>query len=113
MLAKDTILFLPYHAIHYDPEYYPNPKLFDPDRFSPEECAKRHPYAFAPFGVGPRNCIGLRFAMMELKIALASLLLKFSFQPSPLEQYEVVFSKRTITLTAAKGVRVEIIELKI
>lgn len=111
VLAKDTILFLPYHAIHYDPEYYPNPKVFDPDRFSPEESAKRHQYAFAPFGIGPRNCIGLRFAMMELKIALASLLMKFSFQPSPLEQYEVVFSKRTITLTAAKGVRVKIVEL--
>lgn len=50
-------------------------------RWSPEEKAKRSPYTFMAFGVGPRNCVGMRFAMEELKIAVCSLVRKFRFYP--------------------------------
>jgi len=43
---------------------------FNPEHFSKENKAKRHPYTFLPFGQGPRNCIGMRFALLEAKIAL-------------------------------------------
>jgi cytochrome P450 family 6 len=46
-------------GIHYDEEYYPEPKKFDPERFSDEYKKTRHNYAFMPFGEGPRNCIGM------------------------------------------------------
>lgn len=51
-------------------------------RFSPEENAKRNPYTYLPFGYGPRNCIGMRFAQMEMKMILANALRHFKFVPS-------------------------------
>ena len=41
---------VPMHAIHNDPEYFPDPDRFDPNRFTPEECKKRNPMTFLPFG---------------------------------------------------------------
>lgn len=45
-------------GLHYDPEHFPQPEVFDPDRFLPKQTLSRSSYVFLPFGVGPRNCIG-------------------------------------------------------
>lgn len=57
-IEEQQKVFLPIMGIHYDPEIYPNPDKFDPNRFSDEEKKNRHPYSYLPFGAGPRNCIG-------------------------------------------------------
>jgi len=58
VLEKGIPVFIPVTALHYDPNYYPEPDRFDPERFSEEEKQKRHHYVYLPFGEGPRICIG-------------------------------------------------------
>ncbi|XP_013421915.1 cytochrome P450 20A1 [Lingula anatina] len=61
-----------------DPALWPNPKKFDPDRFSPENVAERQPYSFQPFGfAGKRKCPGYRFSYVEIATALANILRRF------------------------------------
>ena len=67
------------HSIHHSAEYYEEPEKFDPERFLPENRDKLIPYTYMPFGMGPRNCVGMRFALMEAKTAAAFLVYKYRF----------------------------------
>ncbi|GBP77549.1 Probable cytochrome P450 9f2 [Eumeta japonica] len=65
------------NCIHMDEKYYPEPHRFDPERFSEENKNNIKPFTFMPFGMGPRNCIGARFALLEVKVLLYHLILNF------------------------------------
>ncbi|TAE25993.1 MAG: cytochrome P450 [Cytophagales bacterium] len=67
--AGKTVLVAPY-LLHRDPRQWEDPNRFDPDRFAPGRDKERHPYAYMPFGGGPRLCIGNQFALMEMQILL-------------------------------------------
>jgi len=73
-------------VIHTDTENFEDPLIFKPERFlqtsaSDDQMKQRHPFAFIPFSAGGRNCIGQKFAMMEMKIILSLLLLNFDCVP--------------------------------
>ncbi|OTF80009.1 cytochrome P450-like protein, partial [Euroglyphus maynei] len=82
-LQKGEMIRIPTFAIHHNPKYYPDPDRFDPERFMPENRHKIVPYTYLPFGGGPRNCIGMRFALSEAKLGLARMISQFSFFKSP------------------------------
>ncbi|CAH1794292.1 unnamed protein product [Owenia fusiformis] len=80
IVPKDTTAVIVTSALHRDPKYFPDPEKFDPERFTPENANGRHPYAYVPFSAGMRNCIGQKFAMMEEKVILSSLLRNYSIK---------------------------------
>lgn len=88
-----------------DPEFYPNPEVFDPDRFTAEAVRQRNPLTFLPFGDGPRNCIGLRFGMMQVRIGLVTLLRNFQFSINAERTlHPLRLSKKDFILTPEGGV---------
>lgn len=103
---KGTILQANVWRIHYDERHWgTNTHLFDPMRHTKENRLNRNNLAFLAFGGGPRNCIGLRFALMEVKLALISLLKKYSIvttektpEKVPLKEGAVIAPKQPLYL---------------
>ncbi|XP_073813619.1 cytochrome P450 6A1-like [Musca autumnalis] len=79
VIPKGTLLFIPVLGIHFDPEFYPNPDEFDPERFSSEAVKQRDSVEFLGFGDGPRTCIGMRFGKMQSRLGLAIVIRHFRF----------------------------------
>ncbi|XP_042778567.1 cytochrome P450 3A12 isoform X1 [Panthera onca] len=80
-IPKGTVVMVPTFTLHRDLDLWPEPEEFHPERFSKKNKDSINPYIYLPFGTGPRNCIGMRFAIMNMKLALVTLLQNFSFKP--------------------------------
>ncbi|BET03486.1 cytochrome P450 [Nesidiocoris tenuis] len=74
-------VYIPVTGIHQDPNLYPDPELFKPERFGPD--VSRPSCSFIPFGDGPRICIAMRFALTEVKVCIARLLMEYEIELSP------------------------------
>lgn len=123
IIQGGSTVLIPVNAIHYDPginihydsyeiiwysiilnintfsEYYPDPERFEPDRFESETKKKRDPMKWLAFGDGPRNCIGLRFGMMQARIGLVALIKNFEFAISPETTIPIGISKKAFLTT--------------
>ncbi|XP_025831659.1 probable cytochrome P450 6a14 [Agrilus planipennis] len=107
VIQKGTLVLVPIYAIQHDPEYYPDPEKFDPERFSEENKNKRPPLTFLPFGEGPRICIGLRMGVLQIKVGLTALLRDYKFTLNSKTKVPLQFNGRQFVLTVDGGVWIE------
>lgn len=89
-------------TLHRDPEVYPDPARFDPERFTEAAVAERNRYSYLPFGGGQRTCIGNAFAIMEAKIILATLASRVDVELADKRRIEL---EPSITLRPKRGLR--------
>ncbi|ELU12160.1 hypothetical protein CAPTEDRAFT_123301 [Capitella teleta] len=96
--------------IHYDPNLWGpiDSKVFEPERFTPDCRAKRHPLAWIPFGVGPRNCMGLRFAWLEMKIVLAKLIKNFRVLKCSQTIIPLKLTESTVIIAPKGGLKIKL-----
>ncbi|CAF1200926.1 unnamed protein product [Rotaria sordida] len=104
---KGTTVVIFIYEIHRDPQHFPEPEKFDPDRFLPELTQQRHPYAYIPFSAGSRNCIGQRFALLEEKVFLSTIIRRFHLTTS--QTYNDFVPTEQIILRSDNALKVKLI----
>lgn len=80
-IPEGTNIIIPIYAIHHDEDVYPDPEKFDPERFSADAITGRNPYSYIPFSAGARNCIGQKFAMLEVKSIVSKMIRNYELVP--------------------------------
>ncbi|KAL0279697.1 UNVERIFIED_CONTAM: hypothetical protein PYX00_001197 [Menopon gallinae] len=107
VVPKGTQLSILICSIHKDPRVWKNPNEFNPDNFLPEAIASRPHYTYIPFSAGPRNCLGQKYAMLEMKSTIGILCRKFRFLPSLLEEHKLRLASEII-LVSKTGIHVRV-----
>lgn len=64
-IEEGVRVLIPLSALHHDPKYFPEPNLFDPERFSKENIRERPAYCYLPFGAAPRQCLGKTICVLQ------------------------------------------------
>jgi len=106
VMPKNTQISIHIYDIMRDPRHFPKPNLFQPERFLPENTVNRHPFAFVPFSAGQRNCIGQKFAILEIKVLLAAVIRNFKLLPAT--QLEDLTFENGIVLRTQQNIKVKL-----
>ncbi|XP_077560595.1 cytochrome P450 3A14-like isoform X6 [Haemaphysalis longicornis] len=101
-------ILAPVWHVHHDAQHWPDPFCFSPERFAPEVSKDHHPGAYMPFGIGPKSCIGNRFALLELKAALCKLLRKFEVLPCARVKDPMELVVKTVLAVPATPIQVKL-----
>ncbi|XP_017888667.1 probable cytochrome P450 6a17 [Ceratina calcarata] len=107
-IPKGTRILIPTYAIQHDPDIYPNPEKFDPERFNEEEIASRHSMSYLPFGDGPRNCIAARFAIYQTKVGIIKMLENFRLEVCEKTMIPYINNPTSLILSPKDGLYLKI-----
>jgi cytochrome P450 len=102
-IRPGTTVLIPVHTVHHDERWWPDPEIFDPNRFIGNAAKDRPRSAYLPFGGGRRICIGQTFALMEMVLMAAIMSQRFTFDLVPGHRVEL---EATLTLRPKRGVQV-------
>lgn len=91
-------VLIPLWHIHRNPKEYSNPEVFKPERHT-TKALKANPFCYIPFSAGPRNCIGQKFAMLEMKCVIAKIVRNFELLPMGAN----IQSEFSVILTSSNG----------
>jgi cytochrome P450 len=103
VVPAGTLIMVDAWGVHHDPDIYPNPERFEPQRFLAEG---REPYTWLPFGGGAHRCIGAALAELEIKVALSTILRKFAIEP--VDRETAPPARRAVTLVPHAGGRIRV-----
>ncbi|XP_039218400.1 thromboxane-A synthase isoform X2 [Crotalus tigris] len=104
-----TIMEIAVGHLHYNPKFWPDPEKFIPERFTAEAMQQQQqPFAYLPFGAGPRGCIGMKLGLMTIKMALLRILQRFMFKTCPETQIPLQVKSHG-TLGPRDGVFIKIV----
>ncbi|CAG9771776.1 unnamed protein product [Ceutorhynchus assimilis] len=104
IIPKGTILMLHLYGMNHDPDYFKDPEEFRPERF--QDLSGKYPYSYIPFSAGPRNCIGQKFAMLEMKSIVSKVLRNFELYPTN-PPHKLVLSAEAV-LKSLNGVNIRL-----
>ncbi|CAK1546271.1 unnamed protein product [Leptosia nina] len=107
-IKKGTPVYVNAIGMHYDPEYFPDPLKFDPERFMPDNEQNIKPFTYMPFGEGPRICIGMRFGLISVRHGISNLILNYKVSPIPgsPKPSELEFEKKGLFLVPGQHMAV-------
>lgn len=125
VIERGTPVFISVLGLHYDPQYFPNPEVFDPERFSKNNEDQIEKFVYLPFGDGPRNCIGMffkkiltpfynrfylgaRFGIVSAKLGLAYIISNFIVDICEDTQDKIKFNPNGLVLSSIKGISLKL-----
>ncbi|KAL6030198.1 hypothetical protein STEG23_030451 [Scotinomys teguina] len=107
-IPAGTVLEIAVGALHHDPEHWPYPETFDPERFTAEARLRQRPFTYLPFGAGPRSCLGVRLGLLVVKLTVLQILHKFRFKASSETQVPLQLESKS-ALGPKNGVHIKIV----
>ncbi|XP_028162497.1 cytochrome P450 6B5-like [Ostrinia furnacalis] len=106
-LDKGVRIHLPVYHLHHNPEYFPEPEVYRPQRFLGEEKRKIESNTYMPFGDGPRICIGMRFAKMQVFAGLVTVLKKYNLELTPETPRKLEFLATSLITQPTEPLRIK------
>ncbi|GLH01130.1 Cytochrome P450 6k1 [Gryllus bimaculatus] len=104
VLDKGVFAFTSILGIQRDPQYFPEPERFDPERFSDANRRNIPSCCFMPFGEGPHKCVGLRLGYLQGKLGIAHIILNYRIHPCASTPKKMEFNLHSFLISPRDGV---------